>query len=193
MSLALEKYNVTQYRGPPCNINPCINGGVCVPRLEDVECKCTKRFYGQRCEKGKPRWLITLFISNPFFWEKTIAGVTVLEISSVLLCDNLFVTVVVWVIYRTWCCRDSKADSVSKVTRSLRAHVWFKCIWLKYVILNSFIEFPGKREATERKESMCVTKYWNTLHFPVIYSSGILGVPKFPQPAHAFALFWITF
>jgi len=53
MTKAHEIYHVTQYAGPPCNVNPCMNGGVCIPRLEDVECQCTNRYYGNQCEKGK--------------------------------------------------------------------------------------------------------------------------------------------
>ncbi|XP_053379585.1 agrin-like isoform X3 [Mercenaria mercenaria] len=51
MSSALEMFHVSQYTGPPCQMNPCMNGGVCVPKLDKVDCKCPKRFIGQWCEK----------------------------------------------------------------------------------------------------------------------------------------------
>lgn len=52
MSSSLDIYHVTQYSGMPCQINPCMNGGVCVPKLDRVDCKCPKRFIGQLCEKS---------------------------------------------------------------------------------------------------------------------------------------------
>lgn len=52
MSSSLDIYHVTQYSGMPCQVNPCMNGGVCVPKLDRVDCKCPKRFIGQLCEKG---------------------------------------------------------------------------------------------------------------------------------------------
>lgn len=66
MSSAREMYHVTRYTGPPCNVNPCINGGQCMPRLDDVECKCTKRYYGQQCEKGKFKLNTARFSYNIF-------------------------------------------------------------------------------------------------------------------------------
>lgn len=51
VDVALEKKHVTKHSGPPCHINPCINGGVCVPKLGKAECKCHKRYTGQLCDK----------------------------------------------------------------------------------------------------------------------------------------------
>ena len=50
---ALEIYHVEEYQGQPCNINPCLNGGVCVPALEKADCRCPKRYFGKNCERGK--------------------------------------------------------------------------------------------------------------------------------------------
>ncbi|XP_060593963.1 agrin-like isoform X4 [Ruditapes philippinarum] len=52
ISSALETLHVSQYTGPPCRMNPCLNGGVCIPNLDKVDCKCPKRFIGQLCEKA---------------------------------------------------------------------------------------------------------------------------------------------
>ncbi|KAL4221641.1 hypothetical protein ACF0H5_019897 [Mactra antiquata] len=51
ISSALESYQITQYTGKPCFLNPCMNGGVCVPKLEKADCKCPKRFMGSYCER----------------------------------------------------------------------------------------------------------------------------------------------
>ncbi|CAC5391138.1 unnamed protein product [Mytilus coruscus] len=51
MSSAKEKINVLPYRGSPCNVNPCLNGGVCIPKMDQVECKCPAKFIGAKCEK----------------------------------------------------------------------------------------------------------------------------------------------
>ncbi|XP_052235644.1 agrin-like isoform X3 [Dreissena polymorpha] len=51
ISSAHDEYHVTLYTGPPCNLNPCMNGGVCIPKLDLAECKCPTRYIGQLCEK----------------------------------------------------------------------------------------------------------------------------------------------
>ncbi|XP_052821290.1 agrin-like isoform X1 [Mya arenaria] len=51
VSSSLEQYHVTQYTGAPCNLNPCMNGGVCIPKLDTAECRCPQRYIGQLCEK----------------------------------------------------------------------------------------------------------------------------------------------
>ena len=56
---SIERINIREYNGPPCNVNPCMNGGVCVPKLNEVDCKCPLKYLGQRCEKSKS--LIPLF------------------------------------------------------------------------------------------------------------------------------------
>ncbi|XP_056008873.1 LOW QUALITY PROTEIN: agrin-like [Ostrea edulis] len=48
---AAASINVKEYEGPPCNINPCLNWGVCVPRLDEADCKCPTKYIGARCEK----------------------------------------------------------------------------------------------------------------------------------------------
>ncbi|KAJ8320450.1 hypothetical protein KUTeg_002037 [Tegillarca granosa] len=51
MESKTDAHNIIEYIGPPCNVNPCLNGGVCYPRLNEVDCKCPKKFLGQMCEK----------------------------------------------------------------------------------------------------------------------------------------------
>ncbi|KAL5014686.1 hypothetical protein ScPMuIL_008956, partial [Solemya velum] len=46
-----EKRNIHEFGGPPCNINPCMNGGVCVARLDNADCRCPKKYMGNRCER----------------------------------------------------------------------------------------------------------------------------------------------
>ncbi|XP_064610786.1 agrin-like isoform X2 [Liolophura sinensis] len=49
-SEALTKHNVKEYEGPPCNVNPCMNGGVCVPQLSSYTCRCPIEYVGMRCQ-----------------------------------------------------------------------------------------------------------------------------------------------
>ncbi|XP_078339118.1 agrin-like isoform X9 [Crassostrea virginica] len=51
ISSAMSSVGVMEYDGPPCNINPCLNWGVCVPRMDQADCKCPTKFIGARCEK----------------------------------------------------------------------------------------------------------------------------------------------
>ncbi|KAL8568100.1 hypothetical protein ACOMHN_000324 [Nucella lapillus] len=51
MGAADKLSNITEYSGPPCNVNPCMNGGVCVPMLNTAECRCPYNYMGQHCEK----------------------------------------------------------------------------------------------------------------------------------------------
>ncbi|KAL3860973.1 hypothetical protein ACJMK2_007067, partial [Sinanodonta woodiana] len=51
MNSVIETWHIEEYKGQPCNVNPCLNGGVCVPRLEYADCRCPKRYIGERCEK----------------------------------------------------------------------------------------------------------------------------------------------
>ncbi|GFO16216.1 agrin [Plakobranchus ocellatus] len=51
MSNALTMRNISTYNGPPCNVNPCMNGGVCVPMLNQAECRCPSNYMGKRCQK----------------------------------------------------------------------------------------------------------------------------------------------
>ncbi|XP_034338203.1 agrin isoform X16 [Magallana gigas] len=48
---ASSSVNIMEDDGPPCNINPCLNWGVCVPRLDQADCKCPTKYIGTRCEK----------------------------------------------------------------------------------------------------------------------------------------------
>ncbi|XP_061162516.1 agrin-like [Saccostrea echinata] len=48
---ATSTVNIREYHGPPCNVNPCMNWGVCVPRLDEADCKCPTKYIGARCEK----------------------------------------------------------------------------------------------------------------------------------------------
>ena len=49
---ALELRHFSEYHGQPCNINPCLNGGVCVPALEKADCRCPRQYLGKNCERG---------------------------------------------------------------------------------------------------------------------------------------------
>ena len=51
MGAARKMSNITEYNGPPCNVNPCMNGGVCIPILNSAECRCPYNYMGQHCEK----------------------------------------------------------------------------------------------------------------------------------------------
>ncbi|PVD37045.1 hypothetical protein C0Q70_04038 [Pomacea canaliculata] len=51
MASARKMSNITSYNGPPCNINPCMNNGICIPILNKAECHCPYNFMGQHCEK----------------------------------------------------------------------------------------------------------------------------------------------
>ncbi|XP_069117853.1 agrin-like isoform X2 [Argopecten irradians] len=51
MEVARDRVNIKEYLGNPCNVNPCLNGGVCVPKLNAADCKCPMKYLGQRCEK----------------------------------------------------------------------------------------------------------------------------------------------
>ncbi|XP_012936934.1 agrin [Aplysia californica] len=51
MSTAVAMRNISTYNGPPCNVNPCMNGGVCVPMLNLADCRCPANYMGERCEK----------------------------------------------------------------------------------------------------------------------------------------------
>nr|XP_053635121.1 agrin-like [Cherax quadricarinatus] len=42
---------VRRYRGPPCQLNPCENGGVCQPFRNRFLCKCPAAYTGKFCEK----------------------------------------------------------------------------------------------------------------------------------------------
>ncbi|XP_042234513.1 agrin-like isoform X4 [Homarus americanus] len=42
---------VRRYRGPPCQLNPCENGGVCQPFRNRFLCKCPATYTGKFCEK----------------------------------------------------------------------------------------------------------------------------------------------
>ncbi|XP_036359766.1 agrin isoform X5 [Octopus sinensis] len=49
---AIETKGVTKYKGPPCKKNPCLNGGICVPKLHIAECRCHKQFTGHKCQNA---------------------------------------------------------------------------------------------------------------------------------------------
>lgn len=49
---SVDSQGVTIYNGPPCKDNPCMNGGICVPKLNIAECHCHKQFTGHRCQEA---------------------------------------------------------------------------------------------------------------------------------------------
>ncbi|RUS83809.1 hypothetical protein EGW08_008421, partial [Elysia chlorotica] len=51
MASALTMRNISTYNGPPCKVNPCMNGGVCVPALNLADCRCPSNYMGKNCEK----------------------------------------------------------------------------------------------------------------------------------------------
>ncbi|XP_041377630.1 agrin-like isoform X2 [Gigantopelta aegis] len=51
MTSAKHMRNIEEYDGPPCNMNPCLNGGICIPKLNEANCRCPGSFIGERCEK----------------------------------------------------------------------------------------------------------------------------------------------
>ena len=53
LSAATSHMDVSQYVGPPCSHNPCLNEGVCVPQLNEYVCRCGRGFQGQNCEQGE--------------------------------------------------------------------------------------------------------------------------------------------
>ncbi|RWS04342.1 agrin-like protein [Dinothrombium tinctorium] len=57
--------NVPEYSGPPCGYeNPCINEGICVPQLNDYNCKCKPKFTGKKCNKLSPKEESEKTVSN---------------------------------------------------------------------------------------------------------------------------------
>lgn len=55
---SVDSQGVTRYNGPPCKDNPCMNGGICVPKLNIAECHCHKQFTGHRCQEGRGQFEI---------------------------------------------------------------------------------------------------------------------------------------
>ncbi|KAK6177684.1 hypothetical protein SNE40_015737 [Patella caerulea] len=51
MESSEEMRNIEEYDGAPCNVNPCQNGGVCQPMLNNADCKCPINFMGEKCNK----------------------------------------------------------------------------------------------------------------------------------------------
>ena|SRR6218665_1200665 len=62
LSESLAAVHVTQYNGPPCptDNNPCHNGGLCIPNLNDFECRCVASFSGITCQLSKKSYLYLL-------------------------------------------------------------------------------------------------------------------------------------
>ncbi|XP_076065553.1 agrin-like isoform X2 [Oratosquilla oratoria] len=50
---------VRRYRGPPCQYNQCLNGGVCQPFLNRFICKCPPIYTGKFCEKKVDEQVMT--------------------------------------------------------------------------------------------------------------------------------------
>ncbi|XP_064642356.1 agrin-like isoform X19 [Lineus longissimus] len=48
--VASDMERVTAYLGPPCDNNPCLNSGTCLPVLSQVKCKCPMTHGGKYCE-----------------------------------------------------------------------------------------------------------------------------------------------
>ncbi|XP_076369723.1 agrin-like isoform X2 [Tachypleus tridentatus] len=49
---ATTSHGITPYVGPPCTEGVCLNGGICVPKLNEFTCRCPMDFIGLRCEKS---------------------------------------------------------------------------------------------------------------------------------------------
>jgi len=51
---SLEAAEISQYNGPPCSTasNPCLNGGKCMPSLDQYECRCVTGFTGESCQEA---------------------------------------------------------------------------------------------------------------------------------------------
>lgn len=43
---------ITKYSGFPCShvTNPCLNGAMCIPMMNEYKCVCKKGYYGKNCE-----------------------------------------------------------------------------------------------------------------------------------------------
>jgi hypothetical protein len=52
MASALSFRNITQFDGPPCSkaSQQCFNGGECLPRLNEYDCRCPPEWMGTHCE-----------------------------------------------------------------------------------------------------------------------------------------------
>ncbi|CAL4063227.1 unnamed protein product [Meganyctiphanes norvegica] len=50
--LSVGGRGVKKFSGAPCLFNPCQNGGVCQPILNNFRCKCFAAFTGKLCEKS---------------------------------------------------------------------------------------------------------------------------------------------
>ncbi|XP_035228423.1 agrin-like, partial [Stegodyphus dumicola] len=49
--VAKSSQDVGHFFGPPCGPNPCHNGGMCLPQLNNFHCKCPVAYTGLWCEK----------------------------------------------------------------------------------------------------------------------------------------------
>ncbi|XP_022236404.1 agrin-like isoform X1 [Limulus polyphemus] len=52
MDKATTSHGITPYAGPPCTEGVCLNGGICVPKLNEFTCRCPMDFIGLRCEQS---------------------------------------------------------------------------------------------------------------------------------------------
>ena len=73
---AQASQNVKPFRGLPCGPNPCSNGGLCVPQLNNFHCKCVTGYGGLWCDKCK-FYCFTMFFDN---FRKYIKYLVTLEI-----------------------------------------------------------------------------------------------------------------
>ena len=48
---AIAAHNVKDYHGAPCQVNPCENGGTCVPNFRKAVCVCSGGFRGKYCRQ----------------------------------------------------------------------------------------------------------------------------------------------
>ncbi|XP_074654555.1 agrin-like [Tubulanus polymorphus] len=51
METAVSVHKITPYDGPPCDNNPCLNGGKCYAVFNRAKCDCPLQYGGRHCER----------------------------------------------------------------------------------------------------------------------------------------------
>ncbi|KAG8184137.1 hypothetical protein JTE90_008916 [Oedothorax gibbosus] len=63
--VAKSSQDVGPFYGPPCGPNPCRNGGMCLPQLNNFHCKCPVAYTGLWCEK----YIENVSIDEPILFD----------------------------------------------------------------------------------------------------------------------------